>query len=214
MDAKTALSALAAFGITASALGASAEERDETEHHCVLPWGVDLNAVLDTELQILTNIKCTSVPAHERFAPITVWWFNQPGGAPGVPLAYPAGYTPTSNVPARDYMPKVQSATYVVHPSGKSYTFSAKRLERYTHPATVRDLFGGSGQFPATWDNLPTETWLPPLPGLKAGQYTVDVSVTLSEVACDGTSTDFALACLPAGTTSFGTFSVTVVDDS
>jgi hypothetical protein len=168
---------------------------------CVLPWGPDLNAVLGTDLEIITGEGgCdTQIAAHRRFAQLLVFFFNDPGGSAAVPLRYPPGYVPLDPDPVQDFLRRVPAFSYQLQPSGKTFTYTAQDLRHHLYPSTIGGIFGGSGQFPDEWNGLRTITVLPPLPPLQPGAYTVSVSVTFAQDWCDGTSDDPA-TCLPAGT--------------
>lgn len=182
------------------------------EPHCVLPWGPDLNQLLDTDLEIITGEGgCDAViSAHRRFAQLLLQWFNSPGGSPGVPLLYPPGYTPSDPDPMQDFMARLESTTYVVQPSGRTFTFTARQLQHYFHPSTIGAIFGALGIFPVAWNDLRVLVMLPPLQALQPGSYSVSVSITFSDTWCDGTSDD-PTTCLPAGTTFQGSRDFTAV---
>jgi hypothetical protein len=170
---------------------------------------------VDTDLEIITGEGgCENViPAYRRFAQLMVFWFNSPGGLPDVPLLYPPDYTPYDPDPMKDFMARLESATYVLQPSGRTFTFTARQLRHDLYPSTIGAVFGGSGQFPDAWNDLRALVMLPPLPPLRPGSYTVGVSVTFAGGWCDGTSDDIS-ACLPAGTTFFYSREFTAVGGS
>jgi hypothetical protein len=151
------------------------------------------------------------IAAHRRFAELLVFWFNSPGGSPEVPLLYPPGYTPSNPDPLQDFMARLVSATYVVQPSGRSFTFTTNQLRHAFYPSTVGAVFGGSGQFPDAMNDLRAVVMLPPLSPLRPGAYSAGVSVTFADVWCDGTSDDIS-TCLPGGTTFMYSRDFTVVD--
>ena len=179
------------------------------DRHCILPWGPDLNEVLGTDIRILTGPGgCDPIALErERFAPLLAFWFNDPGGSLAIPLLYPEGYAPSDPDPLRAFWSALRSTTYVVQPSGRSYTFTAAQLVRQSFPSTVGDLWGGSGFFADSWSGLRARVLLPLLPPLRAGEYTIDLAITFEEPWCDGTD---PLGCFPAGTTSLGTYPLTV----
>lgn len=196
--------ALGAPSAAASAIDRAAALRRKNDPLCVTSWGVDVNAVLGTDIEIITGeTGCdTEIAAHRHWAQLLVFWFNDPGGSEAVPLLYPPGYVPLDRDPMQDFLKRVESFTYVLQPSGRTFTYTTHHLKQHLYPASLVAVFGGSGQFPEAWNKLRTLTVLPPLPPLQPGAYTTSVSVTFSQAFCDGTSDDPA-ACLPAGTTPF-----------
>ncbi len=212
--------ALRAVGTSTSAIAAERVVTDsyslkEGGQPCILPWGTDLNEVLHADIQILAGF-CLTITAQQHYAPLTLFWFNSPEGSPGMPLVYPPDYAPLTDDPMLDFLAKLESTTYVVHPLGNSFTFSGKQLERYTHPSTFGDVFAGAGFVPDEMLPLRALTLLPKLPPLRAGPHTIDVYVTFSAQWCDGTGTAYTPGspgnCFAPGTTYMFPFDATFVD--
>jgi hypothetical protein len=180
---------------------------------CILAWGPDLNALLGTDLEIVTGEGgCDAeIAGHRHFAQLLLFWFNAPGGTPEVPLLYPPGYTPHDPDPFLDFMARLDATTYVVRPSGRTFTFTAHELQRHIYMSTLGEVFGGSGLFPPVLDDLRAAVLLPPLSPLRPGSYSVDISITFDEEVCPGVSDDPS-SCFPAGTTFMYTRDITVSD--
>ncbi len=202
--------ALRAVGPTAGAITPDAVVTDgytlkKGGQPCILPWGIDVNEALGADVQILAGF-CTTITALQHYAVIMIVGFNSPEGLPGLPLVYPPDYTPWTDDPLLDFFAKLESVTYVVHPLGNSFTFSAKQLARYTYASTMGDVFAGAGFMPPEWYAMRARTLLPPLPPVRAGAHTVDLIISLAAPWCDGTSAvtnwepGMSGPCIPAGT--------------
>jgi hypothetical protein len=69
--------------------------------HCILPWGADWNAALDTNRRLVIPA-CPEVYAHEKYAPLFIMIVNS-GTAADTPLVYPPGYVPARALPMDDF---------------------------------------------------------------------------------------------------------------
>jgi hypothetical protein len=166
--------------------------------HCVPDWGIDWNDVLHVEkAAIVSSPFCTQVRPGDPYTPEVLWITNTEDGIEGGPVLYPPGYTPRHKAPMNDFLHKLDSVRYVVHPGGAEFSFSASNIRR---TVTVGDLFEGSvDQFTEPQMVWPATALLGQLPALPSGTYSADIHFVLSDTHCDGQTTDFSASCLTPG---------------
>ena len=107
----------------------------------------------------------------------------------------PAGYQPTGATPFDELVDRLTKVRLIVD-EGKPGAFTVERTIDQIHVAT--------GEWQEVYPDDPdwllvdigTHVTMRPLP---AGEHTVRGEFELDGPACDGTSADFALSCIPAG---------------
>jgi hypothetical protein len=164
--------------------------------HCVAPWGIDWNDVLDVENAAIVVQFCPKIRASDPYIPEVLWFTNTEDGIEGEPVLYPPGYTPRDKAPTRDFVHKLVGVRYVVQPGNQEHTFRASTIEK---GMVLRDLFEGSGEFTPPQMALPATSLLGELPPLPPGIYSADIHFIMSDTHCDGLTADFAKSCLPPG---------------
>jgi hypothetical protein len=164
--------------------------------HCVAPWGIDWSDVLHVKKAAIVSPFCTEVQAGDPYIPEVKWITNTEDGIEGLPLVYPAGYTPRHDEPTKDFLHKLERVRYVVHPGEQELSFRGSQIKK---GLTLGDLYEGSTEFPPEQMVLPATSLLGELPSLPPGTYSADIHLVMSDMHCDGQTTDAAASCLPAG---------------
>ena len=165
--------------------------------HCVVDWGTDWSDVLHVDKAALVGPFCTHVRPGDPYTPEVLWITNTEDGIEDGPVLYPPGYTPRHKAPMNDFLHKLDSVRYIVHPSGAEFSFSASNIRR---TLAVGDLYEGSvGQFTEPQMVLPATALLGQLPALPSGTYSADIHFVMSDTHCDGQTTDFSASCLTPG---------------
>ena len=164
--------------------------------HCVAPWEIDWNTVLQVEGAAIVTDFCTEVPAGAPYIPEVLWYTNTEDGIEGGPVLYPLEYVPLAKAPMTDFLHKLIGVRYVVQPGGLRFSFLAPAIEQVT---TVGALFRGSTQFTPPQLALPATSLLGRLPPLPPGSYSAEIHFVMSATHCDGQTADRAKSCLPAG---------------
>jgi hypothetical protein len=176
---------------------------------CVTPWGIDWSTMFELQYP-LANEGCPAIPAAAAgYAQVQVKATNTESGLDGFPIVYPTAYDKIKHHadPMTDYLNKLDSIRYVIHPSGEQYQFDAAPA---TYVMTIGDLYRGSDLFKAAEYGKPAAATVNVLPPLPPGTHTVEVWTNLTAMHCDGLSTDAAKSCHPKGDALVGTFTVTV----
>src|SRR5262245_53839181 len=89
--------------------------------HCVAPWGIDWNEVLEVDAAIVSPF-CTKVRPGDPYTPEVLWITNTDEGVEGVPVLYPPGYVPLRKGPMIDFLHKLTSVRYLVKPGNFEFS--------------------------------------------------------------------------------------------
>ena len=156
--------------------------------NCAHPTsGISLNELFDAPEQFVGPI-CTGLSAGEYWRAITSWFAAETADA-----VYPPGYVPLHANPIDDVLAKVTIRIVVDGGTSqeKAYTFDASD-EAFRLNVRIHDLN-------PTFPDIPSFFVIPRMPPLTPGHHTHELIWVFSAEHCDGTSTDFNAACLPAG---------------
>jgi hypothetical protein len=181
----------AAGAVTAlviSAVPPASGDQPSRENNCVHPVsGINLNELFGVPEQLVAACGGPSVGEHWR--PFIGYF-----GAEASDAVYPPGYLPLYASPVDDILAKV--TIEVVTDGGtsqqKTYTFSPADQDAFRTDLTLHDIN------PANPD-LPGFIVIPRMAPLSPGHHTYELIWVQSAEHCDGTSTDEAESCLPAG---------------
>ena len=182
-----AVGALTALPMSAASAG-RVDPPGREVNDCVHPSsGVSLNELFDVPEQFVGPI-CTGLTAGEHWRAITNYF-----GAEAADAVYPPGYVPLLANPVDDVL--VKTTIKVVTDGGTSqeraYIF-APSDEAFRLDVNIHDLNPAFPDLPGFWI-------IPRMPPLAPGHHTHEVFWVLSAQHCDGTTTDEAASCLPAG---------------
>jgi hypothetical protein len=119
----------------------------------------------------------------------------------------PAGYQPTGATPLEELVDDLTKVRLIVD-EGKPGAFTVERTIDQIHVTTAdwQEVFPDDPDWLLV--DIGTHITMPPL---RAGQHTVRGEFEVDSPACDGTSADFDLSCIPTGvfdSPSTRTFSV------
>ena len=182
-----AMAALATVAVSPAAAG-RADPPGRQTNNCVHPTsGISLNELFNAPEQFVGPI-CTGLSAGEHWRAITNWYAAETADA-----VYPPGYVPLYANPIDDVLAK---ATIKVVVDGgtkheKQYWFYPSD-EAFRMDVRIHDL---NPAFP----DMPSFFVIPRMPPLTPGHHTHQLFWVMSAEHCDGTSTDYDTACLPAG---------------
>lgn len=168
-----------------------AEARPPDTTHCVSPSGVDLNVIYDVPGRIVSGF-CDYAFAGERFSPATGWFMS-----PAWDLT-PPGFNPTGATPVEEFVARLDAVRFVIDAG-------TRQEKSVTFPSgpNLAVITGG----PFVVANIVTLGRIGPL---SVGNHTIDTYLILDGPTCDGLGDVFADNCLPAGTTWFDGYGVTV----
>ncbi|MDQ4215859.1 hypothetical protein [Microbacterium capsulatum] len=191
---------IGAIGIQAPAASAASPRVP----HCVAPAGVDvpagtdINALFGEQATIASNYySCGSIPAGSPWVGIFGFYFAKSW------LQVPPGYVPAAPTPREDFIKKFVGIRYVVD-AGTPREFSVE------FPNSPKLWIGDIAGYDPSIGDYSQYDWaqgmtLGVMRPLSVGVHTVQKSVIMSAVQCDGNFAVFELSCLPAGETTVGT---------
>ncbi len=191
---------LVALTVTGAAHGpaaSAASAKPQKENHCVVPSGVDLNALWGVSEQIVTGTSpsCSDVGSGERFRPSVIPWFLNHTFE-----VTPAGFEPAGATPLEDFVAKFAAVRYVIDPGtrhARSYVF--------TNDGNLASAM--SFGFPVV-NPLTLGTVGP----LRVGSHEIETYWAFDAVHCDGFGADTGPGgnCFPAGETQLPTMTFEV----
>jgi hypothetical protein len=194
------LSAALAMALAAGAVAPAQAAAKPRVTPCVLPDGADPYVPGGTVLQdfygvsasILTGF-CPTIKAGARWTVVAAAYFAKTWEA------FPPGYTPVSATPLGDFRARFVGIKIVVD-EGARQEFTVE------WPNSPKLWVGDYGPYV-----LASAITLGTVRPLSVGVHSERVVYVMSGMACDGTSADPDLSCIPAGETSFNTRYFTVV---
>ncbi|MGH3079852.1 MAG: hypothetical protein ACRDNH_01790 [Gaiellaceae bacterium] len=199
--ALVALAAVVAAWLVVGAGGASAGRVDPPGHqdanHCIIPSGVDLNALFGVPEQFRTRI-CTVISAGEHWRIFGFWYTDD-----GVDSVYPEGYVPLRPLPIEDFVAKFSVKVVIDGGTSQQKTYLFSSAEALRTDITLDQLMPGNPPFPMA-------AIMPRLQPLSVGDHTLQVIWVLSAQHCDGLGTVIGKNCLPAGELDTGVRPITV----
>jgi hypothetical protein len=194
------LSVALAMALAASAVAPARASADPRFTPCVLPDGADpyvpggtiLQEFFGVSTSIVTSF-CPVIKAGARWTVIAAAFFAK------TYEAIPPGYEPGSATPLGDFRARfVGIRIFVDEGTPQGFTLE--------WPNSPKLWVGDWGPY-----DMATPITLGTVRPLPVGAHSERVAYVMSEMACDGTSADPALSCIPAGETSFATVHFTVV---
>ncbi|MFL5912196.1 MAG: hypothetical protein ACJ768_16670 [Gaiellaceae bacterium] len=194
------LSVALAMVLAASTVAPARAAADPRFAPCVLPGGLDPFVPGGTVVQQFFGVS-TSIVAS--FCPVIKagarWTVIAAAFSAKTYEAFPAGYEPGSARPLDDFRARfVGVKIYVDEGTPQAFT-----VEWANSPK----LWAGDwGPY-----DLASPITLGTVRPLSVGAHSERVAYVMSEMACDGTSAETDLSCIPAGETSFPTVHFTVV---
>jgi hypothetical protein len=191
---------LAALTVTGAAQGPAASgapARPQNVNHCVVPSGVDLNALWGVSEQIVTGTSpsCSEVGSGERFRPsVRPWFLNHTFEIT------PAGFKPAGATPLADFVAKLAAVRYVIDPG-------TRQARSY--------LFTNDGNLATTTSfGLPVVNplTLGAVGPLRVGSHEIETYWSFDALHCDGLGADTGPGgnCFPAGETPLPTMTFEV----
>lgn len=177
---RTLAAATLLLAIPVVAPTASAAESPRVQH-CVSPSsGLDIQNFLGIKASVVNGL-CPPVLAGSPWVPGLSFYFAKTWEQ------WPQGYVRAGATPREDFLTKFVGIRDVVD-AGTPSKFTVD----FTDVSRLR-LYEFDG-----YDQASTLT-LGAIRPLSVGRHTVDVSILMRDVACDGTSSVVELSCLPAG---------------
>lgn len=170
--------------------------------HCVAPWGIDWNSVLEVGGAEIVNDLCTEVSPGVPYIPEVLWITNTEDGIEGGPVLYPLDYVPLARAPMTDFLHKLIGVRYVIQPGNLPFAFLAPVIEKVV---TVGALYRGSPDFTTPQLAWPATSLLGVLPPLPPGSYSAEIHFVMTATHCDGQTTDRAKSCLSPGDNAVST---------
>ncbi len=183
-----ALGAAVAASLVLAAAPASGQ-RPTRDNNCIHPSsGVSFNELFDVPEQFVNPV-CTGLTAGEHWRP-TVGWF----AAETADAVYPPGYVPLYANPIHDALAKLTIKMVIDGGTNheKTYLFTPSDVDAFRTDVNIHDI---NPAFP----DLPGFILIPRMAPLSPGHHTHEMILVLSAQHCDGTTTDEAESCLPAG---------------
>jgi hypothetical protein len=200
LGALVVLSVALAVSLAASAVAPARASADPRFTPCVIPAGLDPYVPGGTSMQAFFGVStsivtswCPVIKAGARWTVIAAAFSAKTYEA--IPPGYqPGGASPLSDLRARLVGVKI----FVDEGTPQQFT-----VEWANSPQL---WVGDWGPF-----DLASPITLGTVRPLAVGSHTERVAYVMREAACDGTSSDPSLSCIPAGETSFNTVHFTVV---
>ena len=194
------LSVALAMGLTAGTVASAQASAAPRVTPCVLPDGLDPYVPGGTVLQdfygVSTSIVssfCPTIKAGARWTVVAFAYFAKTWEA------IPPGYTPVSATPLGDFRARfVGVRIYVDEGTPQAFTVQ--------WPNSPKLFVGTWGPY-----DIASSITLGTVRPLSVGLHSERVAYVMSGMACDGTSADPDLSCIPPGEASFNTRYFTVV---
>lgn len=155
------------------------------DNNCIHPSGVSFNELFDVPEQFVNPV-CTGLTAGEHWRP-TVGWF----AAETDDAVYPPGYVPLYANPIDDALAKLMIKMVIDGGTNheKTYLFTPDEAVAFVRIHQLNPAF----------PDMPGFFLIPRMGPLSVGHHTHEMILVLSAQHCDGTTTDEAVSCLPAG---------------
>lgn len=197
LAAAVGLAALTVTGAVQGLAASGASATPQKENHCVVPSGVDLNALWGVAEQVVTgkSPSCRDVGTGERFRPsVTAWFLNRTFEVT------PAGFEPAGATPVEDFVAKFAAVRYVIDPGTRQ-----ARSYLFTNDGNLATAisFGLPVVNPLTLGTVGP---------LRVGTHKIETYWTFGAPHCDGFGADTGPGgnCFPAGETQLPTMTFEV----
>ncbi|NNM45230.1 hypothetical protein [Knoellia koreensis] len=191
IKAALAVATLVAATLTVAS-PATAAESPRVQHCISSSSGLDIQAFLGLDASVVNGF-CPPVLAGSPWVPGLSFYFAKTWEQ------WPQGYVKAGPTPRDDFLTKFVGIKDVVD-AGTPHEFTVE----FSDVSRLR-LYELDG-----YDQASTLT-LGTIRPLSAGRHSVDVSILMSDVACDGTSSVVEWSCLPAGEIAAFTYNFDVV---